>query len=72
MLLPNLLRAEAAKRGKHIKIGYFLHTPFPSSQIYSILPVRKEILLGVLGSDLVAFHTYDYAKHFLRSCSKIL
>ncbi|CAG8196299.1 unnamed protein product [Penicillium nalgiovense] len=56
----------------NIKIGYFLHTPFPSSQIYSILPVRKEILLGVLGSDLVGFQTYDYAKHFLRSCSKIL
>lgn len=72
MLLPSLLRTEAAKRGKHVKIGFFLHTPFPSSQIYRILPVRKDILLGVLGSDLVGFHTYDYAKHFLRSCCKIL
>lgn len=72
MLLPSLLRGEAAKYGKRVKIGFFLHTPFPSSQLYRILPVGKEILLGILGSDLVAFHTYNYAKHFLRSCSKIL
>jgi len=55
-----------------VKIGYFLHTPFPSSEIYRILPVRREILLGVLYCDLIGFHTYDYARHFLSSCTRIL
>ncbi|KAG9038736.1 Trehalose-6-P synthase/phosphatase complex synthase subunit [Tulasnella sp. UAMH 9824] len=55
-----------------IKIGFFLHTPFPSSEIYRILPVRREILLGVLTCDLLGFHTYDYARHFLSSCTRVL
>jgi trehalose-6-phosphate synthase len=59
-------------RGENIKIGFFLHTPFPSSEIYRILPVRKRVLLGVLSSDLIGFHTYDYARHFLSSCTRIL
>lgn len=57
---------------KGVKIGFFLHTPFPSSEIYRILPVRREILLGVLYSDLLGFHTYDYARHFLSSCTRVL
>lgn len=55
-----------------VKIGFFLHTPFPSSEIYRILPVRREILLGILFCDLIGFHTYDYARHFLSSCTRIL
>jgi len=55
-----------------VRIGFFLHTPFPSSEIYRILPVRKEILLGVLHCDLIGFHTYDYARHFLSSCARVL
>jgi len=55
-----------------IKIGFFLHTPFPSSEIYRILPVRREILYGILYCDLIGFHTYDYARHFLSSCTRIL
>lgn len=63
----------AAANGKGgVKIGFFLHTPFPSSEIYRILPVRREILLGVLQCDLIGFHTYDYARHFLSSCTRIL
>ncbi|KAI0058672.1 alpha-trehalose-phosphate synthase TPS1 subunit [Artomyces pyxidatus] len=57
---------------RDIKIGFFLHTPFPSSEIYRILPVRREILLGILYADLIGFHTYDYARHFLSSCTRIL
>ncbi|CCA71912.1 probable TPS1-alpha,alpha-trehalose-phosphate synthase, 56 KD subunit [Serendipita indica DSM 11827] len=57
---------------QEIKIGFFLHTPFPSSEIYRILPVRREILLGTIQCDLVGFHTYDYARHFLSSCTRIL
>jgi trehalose 6-phosphate synthase len=72
MLLPAMLREELGNSKKNVKIGFFLHTPFPSSEIYRILPVRNEILLGVLHCDLIGFHTYDYARHFLSSCSRIL
>ncbi|DAA76524.1 alpha,alpha-trehalose-phosphate synthase [Trichophyton mentagrophytes] len=72
MLLPSMLREEIGDSKKDVKIGFFLHTPFPSSEIYRILPVRNELLLGVLHCDLIGFHTYDYARHFLSSCSRIL
>jgi len=61
-----------APEASDIKLGFFLHTPFPSSEIYRILPVRREILLGILYCDLIGFHTYDYARHFLSSCTRIL
>jgi trehalose 6-phosphate synthase len=44
----------------------------PLTNGYRILPVRREILLGVLHCDLIGFHTYDYARHFLSSCTRIL
>ena len=79
MLLPQLLREEmnaAAEAGtaprRSFSIGFFLHTPFPSSEIYRILPVREALLTGLLECDLIGFHTYDYARHFLSSCSRIL
>ncbi|KAG2157933.1 glycosyltransferase family 20 protein [Suillus bovinus] len=62
----------SSERIPDVKIGFFLHTPFPSSEIYRILPVRREILLGILFCDLIGFHTYDYARHFLSSCTRIL
>ncbi|KAL1894098.1 Trehalose-6-P synthase/phosphatase complex synthase subunit [Ceratocystis pirilliformis] len=72
MLLPEMLREELGNTRKNVKIGFFLHTPFPSSEIYRILPVREALLRGVLHCDLIGFHTYDYARHFLSSCSRIL
>lgn len=72
MLLPQMLREEIGNSKKNIRIGFFLHTPFPSSEIYRILPVRKEILVGVLSCDLIGFHTYDYARHFLSSVARIV
>ncbi|KAK3904481.1 glycosyltransferase [Staphylotrichum tortipilum] len=72
MLLPEMLREEIGDTKKNVKIGFFLHTPFPSSEIYRILPVREQLLLGILDCDLIGFHTYDYARHFLSSCSRIL
>lgn len=72
MLLPEMLREEIGDTKKNVKIGFFLHTPFPSSEIYRILPVRNELLLGVLHCDLIGFHTYDYTRHFLSSCSRLL
>lgn len=54
------------------QVGWFLHTPFPSSEIYRALPRREEILRGVLKADLIGFHTYDYARHFMSACTRIL
>ena len=53
-------------------IGFFLHIPFPSFEIFRIFPWRKELLSGILGSDLVGFHTYNYQRHFLGSVKRIL
>lgn len=73
MLVPTMLREKLENNGfNNVKLGFFLHTPFPSSEIYRILPVRAEILQGVLGCDLIGFHTYDYARHFLSSVERIL
>ena len=68
MLLPKLLREEAPEAC----IGFFLHIPFPSYEVFRLLPWRKELLLGMLGADLIGFHTYDYAQHFLNSVRRIL
>lgn len=73
MLLPEMLRQKINEANlKNVKLGWFLHTPFPSSEIYRILPVRQEILKGVLSCDLLGFHTYDYARHFLSSVQRVL
>ena len=70
-LVPLMLREELSNN-VNVKIGFFLHTPFPSSEVYRILPVRNEILLGLLHSDLIGFHTNSYCRHFLSSCSSVL
>ncbi|KAJ3210691.1 Trehalose-6-P synthase/phosphatase complex synthase subunit [Clydaea vesicula] len=54
-LLPKMLREQLDVKRVNVKIGFFLHTPFPSSEIYRILPVRREILLGVLHCNLIGF-----------------
>uniref|UniRef100_A0A1D1ZTE0 alpha,alpha-trehalose-phosphate synthase (UDP-forming) n=1 Tax=Auxenochlorella protothecoides TaxID=3075 RepID=A0A1D1ZTE0_AUXPR len=68
MLLPAVLK----ERRPNMKVGFFLHTPFPSSEIYRTLPVREELLRSVLRADLIGFHTYDYARHFVSACTRIL
>ena len=55
-----------------ITVGFFLHIPFPSFEIFRIFPWREELLEGILGSDLIGFHTYDYVRHFLSSVKRIL
>ncbi|KAF2155072.1 glycosyltransferase family 20 protein [Myriangium duriaei CBS 260.36] len=72
MLLPAMVREKCRENKVNVKIGWFLHTPWPSSEIFRVLPVRREILEGVLQSDLIGFHTYDYARHFLSSCNRLL
>jgi trehalose 6-phosphate synthase/phosphatase len=68
MLLPGMLR----KKLPHAAIGFFLHIPFPSSEIFRLLPQREDILRGLLGSDLIGFHTHDYVNHFLSSIRRLL
>ncbi|CAM9666187.1 unnamed protein product [Scytosiphon promiscuus] len=68
MLLPALLR----KRFPDITCGFFLHCPFPSTEFYRMLPVRQVLLEGILGADLVSFNHFDYVRHFLNSCTRIL
>ncbi|HEX2426904.1 MAG TPA: bifunctional alpha,alpha-trehalose-phosphate synthase (UDP-forming)/trehalose-phosphatase [Gaiellaceae bacterium] len=68
MLVPALLRARAPR----LSIGFFLHIPFPSSEVYRLLPARDQLLRGVLGADYVSFQVGDYARHFRSSCLRIL
>jgi trehalose 6-phosphate synthase len=72
MLLPQFLREELRDTKNNVKIGFFLHTPFPDSNDLSIMPFKDQILRGVLGSNLVGFHIQDYAHNFRRCCMDIL
>ena len=68
MLVPAMLRA----REPRLSIGFFLHTPFPSSEVYRLLPAREQLLRGVLGADYVSFQIGDYARHFRSSVLRML
>ncbi len=68
MLVPAMLRARAPR----LSIGFFLHIPFPSSEVYRLLPAREQLLRGVLGADYVSFQVGDYARHFRSSCLRML
>ena len=68
MLLPQMLR----ERCPELTIGFFLHIPFPSFEVFRLLPWRREILEGLLGADLIGFHIYSYVRHFLDSVSNRL
>jgi len=70
MLLPQLLRLKKPDA----TIGFFLHIPFPSYEIFRLLPTewKKALLHGVMGADLIGFHTYDYVQHFLQSVKMLL
>ncbi|ORY92359.1 glycosyltransferase family 20-domain-containing protein [Syncephalastrum racemosum] len=68
LLVPQMLREKLP----NAPIGNFIHTPFVSSEIFRCLPRRKDILQGMLGSNLIAFQTYNYARHFASNCTRIL
>lgn len=68
MLLPRMLR----EARPDLRIGFFLHIPFPSSEVFRIFPRREELLQGVLGADLIAFHTMGYVRHFRSSVAHVL
>src|SRR5690606_3284646 len=67
-LVPSYLKEMRPK----LKIGFFLHIPFPSSEIYRELPNRREILESLLKADLVGFHDFSYLRHFASSVYSIL
>ncbi|GAB3236845.1 bifunctional alpha,alpha-trehalose-phosphate synthase (UDP-forming)/trehalose-phosphatase [Hymenobacter seoulensis] len=68
LLLPEMLRRERPDA----TIGFFLHIPFPSYELIRALPWRAELLRGMLGADLIGFHTFGYMRHFLSAVSQLL
>jgi trehalose 6-phosphate synthase/phosphatase len=68
LLLPGMLR----RRLPEARIGFFLHIPFPSEELFRTLPARGQLLEGMLGADLVGFHTPTYLRHFAIGLTDIL
>jgi trehalose 6-phosphate synthase/phosphatase len=68
LLLPKLIREELPD----ITIGFFQHIPFPSYELFRLIPWRVELLNGMLGADLIGFHTYDDVRHFTSSATRVL
>ena len=71
MLLPGLL-TEALQDRNGFRIGFFLHTPFPSTDFFSILPHRDAVLKSLLECDVVGFHIEEYVDHFVDACKDVL
>jgi trehalose 6-phosphate synthase/phosphatase len=68
MLVPGILR----KLVPSARIGFFLHVPWPASDVFRILPAREEILSSLLGADLIGFHAESYRHNFIHSAAKVL
>ncbi|MCB2197587.1 MAG: bifunctional alpha,alpha-trehalose-phosphate synthase (UDP-forming)/trehalose-phosphatase [Bacteroidetes bacterium] len=68
LLLPKMIKDKCPG----VSIGFFLHIPFPSYEVFRILPWRTELIEGMLGADLIGFHTYDYERHFFSSVRRLL
>lgn len=68
MLLPRFVR----KSFINGRIGFSMHSPFPSSDIYKMFEYRKMILKSLLCSDLIGFHIFEYARHFYTACNRLL
>ncbi len=68
MLVPAMLHAALPE----LKIGFFLHTPFPSFETFRCHPKRQELVAGLLGADLIGFHTFGYMRHFRSAVLRLL
>ena len=66
MLLPTMLKS----RMPSLRVGWFLHTPFPTSEVFRMLPMRDRLMRGLLGADLLGFHTSQYVSHFLAAAQR--
>lgn len=67
-LVPSFIRNKRPR----VKIGFFVHTPWCSSDVFRVLPCAEALLRGILSCDLIGFHTFDYVRHFLSSCKRVL
>lgn len=68
LLVPGMIREKLPEA----KIGFFLHVAFPSSEVFRCLAVRKELLEGMCGANLIGFQIHEYTRHFLQTCSRLL
>ncbi len=68
LLLPGLIR----EKQPEVTIAFFQHIPFPSQEIFRLIPWRKELLTGMLGADLIGFHTFDDVRHFISAATHLL
>jgi len=68
LLVPGLVRLKQPA----VSIAYFNHIPFPSQELFRLIPWRKELLMGMLGADLIGFHTFDDVRHFLSAATHLL
>src|SRR3984885_11646338 len=68
MLLPAMLRAAAPT----LRIGFFLHTPFPAYEIFRCHPRRRELVAGMLGANRIGFHAFGYLRHFCSTVQRLL
>lgn len=70
MMVPQLLR----KKKKDLSIGFFLHIPFPSYEMLRLMPTewKTSLISGMLGADLIGFHTHDYVQHFIQSAKMLV
>jgi trehalose 6-phosphate synthase/phosphatase len=68
LLLPGMVRAAQPES----TVGFFLHIPFPSFEMFRLIPWRAELIEGILGADLIGFHTFDDASHFISAATRLL
>jgi trehalose 6-phosphate synthase/phosphatase len=70
LLLPAMIREKL----RDASIGFFLHIPFPSHELFRLLPTpwKRQVLVGMLGADLIGFHTHEYTQYFLHCVFRIL
>jgi trehalose 6-phosphate synthase/phosphatase len=70
LLLPQLIRQDFPQA----RIGFFLHIPFPTYEIFRILPKKwqEKLLQGVLAADVIGFHTKTYVDYFRQTANKVL
>ncbi|MEO5673778.1 MAG: trehalose-6-phosphate synthase [Chitinophagales bacterium] len=67
-LLPELIKKEK----QNAKVAIFWHIPWPNPESFGICPWQREILLGMLGADLIGFHTQYHCNHFLQTVNNAL
>lgn len=68
LLVPAMIR----KKLPDARIGFFLHTAFPSSEVFRCLAMRRQLLEGMCGANIVVFQAAEYTQHFLQTCSRLM